>query len=340
MAKAISHEWLPAPTVSIGIPVCNGASYISEAISSILGQTYGDFELIVSDNASTDRTEEICRSFAAADRRVRYFRQERNKGAAWNFNFVFEVSKGKYFKWAAHDDIVKPTFLEKSVSVIEADDQCVLVYPATLFIDGAGRETERDVGFMASDSADPVERFRTWMAPGIRRCNPVYGLMRSDMIRKTSMHGAYPGSDHVLLGEIALLGCSKEIGENLFLRRLHPEMTSTRDTQSLAQWYEGKQTHRLRFKTLRLVREFVRAMSRAELTSWQRLRSYGVLVQWVWKVRFAIAKEILLPFYINGRPTALTRLLRTRLSSSPRLDLQNGQSFGPDRPVRENVSAQ
>jgi glycosyltransferase involved in cell wall biosynthesis len=313
MGEGISESAISTPLVSIGLPVFNGDSYVSEAISSILGQTRPDFELIISDNASSDKTEEICRAFAAADPRVRYVRHEINRGAVWNFNHVFEISGGKYFKWAAHDDVMKPTFIEKCVVALESDRRYVLAYPEAIFIDADGVETARDTGFMASDSPDPVIRFRTWMAPGLGRCNPVYGLIRSDTIRKTSMHGAFPGSDNILLGEIAILGRTRAIGEGLFLRRLHPDMTSLLDSQSLAEWYEGKSVRGLRFKTIRLMREFVRAINKAELAAWPRVRCYGVLLQWAWKVRILIAKEILIPFYINGRPTALNRWLRARL---------------------------
>ena len=91
------------PLVSIGMPVFNGEDYVEAALDSILTQTFTNFELIISDNASTDRTEEICNDFADSDDRIRYYRQEKNLGAAANFNRVFELSSGKYFKWAAHD---------------------------------------------------------------------------------------------------------------------------------------------------------------------------------------------------------------------------------------------
>src|SRR5688572_10868700 len=98
------------PRVSIGLPVYNGENYLAEAIDSILAQTFEDFELIISDNASTDRTQEICEAYAAKDGRIRYYRSEVNKGSAWNFNRVFELARGEYFKWAAHDDYIAPEY--------------------------------------------------------------------------------------------------------------------------------------------------------------------------------------------------------------------------------------
>src|SRR5262245_45018612 len=101
------------PRVSIGLPIFNGEKYVAQAFDSILAQTYADFELIISDNASTDQTEAICQAYANRDRRIRYYRNNRNLGAAANYNRVFDLSTGVYFKWAAHDDIVLPTFVTK-----------------------------------------------------------------------------------------------------------------------------------------------------------------------------------------------------------------------------------
>src|SRR5262245_34163763 len=105
--------------VSIGLPVYNGDNFIRQTIESYLSQTFEDFELIISDNASTDRTEEICRTFAVQDRRVRYTRNKENIGLARNYNQVFTMSCGEYFKWADHDDMCRPTFLMKCVQALE-----------------------------------------------------------------------------------------------------------------------------------------------------------------------------------------------------------------------------
>ena len=109
MSNHSADEPTAVPRVTIGLPVYNGENYLAEAIDSILGQTFTDFELIISDNASTDRTEEICRRYAAEDDRIRYFRHDRNRGASPNYNFTVEKARGEYFKWAAHDDVLHAT---------------------------------------------------------------------------------------------------------------------------------------------------------------------------------------------------------------------------------------
>src|SRR6185312_8647929 len=124
-----------APAVTIGIPVYNGERYLEEAIRSALGQTNGDLELVISDNASTDRTAEICRDYALQDSRLRYFRNPSNLGAAPNYNIVFSHARGRFFKWLAHDDLMTPTYVEKVTRVLEARPEAVLCNSVVAYID-------------------------------------------------------------------------------------------------------------------------------------------------------------------------------------------------------------
>ena len=165
------------PRVSIGLPVYNGEAFIADAISSFRAQSFDDFELIVSDNAWTDATEDIVREFASADPRIRYLRSETNVGANRNFNRTYYFATGEYFKWAAHDDVVEPTFIERCVSVLNDDPTVVLVHSRTSYIGGNG-EALRPLarGYLGADgfverltlddsvsdalgSGDPVVRF-------------------------------------------------------------------------------------------------------------------------------------------------------------------------------------
>ena len=127
-----------APLVTIGLPVYNGGQFLATALDSLLGQTFTDFELIISDNASTDTTEEICREYARADARVRYRRSSENRGFTWNANRVVELAAGKFFRWAAHDDACLPTFLERCVETLRSESpSVVLAYPRSKVIDDA-----------------------------------------------------------------------------------------------------------------------------------------------------------------------------------------------------------
>src|SRR3990172_11630910 len=116
----------PRPKVSVGMPVYNAERYLEEALASILAQSFDDFELVISDNASTDRTAEICRAYADKDERIRYFRMRQNYGVIDNFNSVFRLSGGEYFKWAASDDVCERDYLRKAVDVLDRDPSIVL----------------------------------------------------------------------------------------------------------------------------------------------------------------------------------------------------------------------
>src|SRR6267142_6107507 len=142
----------PQPKVSVGLPVYNGAEFLRAALDSILRQDYRDFELIISDNASTDGTRAICQQYAQGDKRIRYFRNESNGGAAENYRRVFELARGDYFNWATHDDIQLPGFLRRCAEVLDkAPTSVVLVAPRAEIIDAEGRKIEDW----------PVERLQT-----------------------------------------------------------------------------------------------------------------------------------------------------------------------------------
>ena len=124
--------------VSIGIPVYNGEEYLAETLKSGLAQSVDDFEIVVSDNASTDRTSEICRSYQAKDPRIRYYRNDQNIGGALNFNRVFELSRAPLFHCGACDDLYEPLFLERCVDALDRDAGVVLSHARTKMIGEKG----------------------------------------------------------------------------------------------------------------------------------------------------------------------------------------------------------
>jgi glycosyltransferase involved in cell wall biosynthesis len=114
--------------VSIGMPVYNGEEFIREALNSIVSQTYQNFELIISDNASADGTEKICLEYAQKDSRIRYVRQLDNRGPAANFQYVLNEAKGEYFMWAAHDDLWGADFVSAGVEALALDQDAVAAF--------------------------------------------------------------------------------------------------------------------------------------------------------------------------------------------------------------------
>ncbi|MGH7450285.1 MAG: glycosyltransferase family 2 protein [bacterium] len=214
------------PRVSIGLPVFNGENYLEETLKSILSQTYSDFELIISDNASTDNTQKICQDYAARDQRVRYFRNEENIGAARNFNRVFELSSGQYFKWAAHDDLIAPDYLQKCVKALAHDSSAILSQARVKIIDKDGQVMkEHSAMSRHAYSPRPSLRFKEMLKTDLR-CFEVFGLIRASLLKKTPLIASYIASDRPLRAELALLGHFHEIPESLFLSRDHPKRSA------------------------------------------------------------------------------------------------------------------
>jgi glycosyltransferase involved in cell wall biosynthesis len=126
------------PRLSIGLPVYNGERYLRFTLDSLVNQTFRDFELIISDNASTDGTKAICQEYAARDPRIRYYRNHENIGAAKNFNLVFQMARGELFKWAASDDVLSPDFLEQCINWLDCHPEVILSYSKVDRINSSG----------------------------------------------------------------------------------------------------------------------------------------------------------------------------------------------------------
>jgi glycosyltransferase involved in cell wall biosynthesis len=208
------------PRVSVGIPVYNGAKYLSQAIDCILGQTFSDLELLISDNNSTDETPDIAHAYAERDQRVRVMRSEVNKGAAWNYRRVFESAKGEYFRWAPADDLFAPDSIAVCVAALDANPDVVLCYPRTDLIDSTGRVIMSYRDNLDLRSCDPVERFRQGLAQ-IGMVNVIYGLIRASALRRTRLMRNFVGADEVLVLELALQGRFMELEQSRFYRRIH-----------------------------------------------------------------------------------------------------------------------
>lgn len=271
------------PKVSIGLAVYNGEDFLEEAIDSILGQTFTDFELIISDNASTDRTAEICQAYLLKDKRIRYHRNSKNIGGANNENLTFEMARGKYFRWAAHDDVCAPTLVEKSVAIMDAHPDVVLCYPIIIKIDAEGNEFETlDDG--RGTSNQPFVRFRDLSRPETG-CEPIYGLIRPEALRRTGLQRNYTDSDRTLLSHLALLGRFYMLPEALFYKRIHAKKSTEvfADWRQRMEWFDPDNKDRITFPHWLQFFHYLEVIQDAPLALGQRLRCYLHIGQWVLK---------------------------------------------------------
>ena len=256
---------MSAPSVSIGLPVWNGENYLRECLGSLRAQTYPELEIVISDNGSTDATEEICREAAAEDARIRYHREPSNRGAAWNYNNAFALARGEYFSWAAHDDLRTPDHTEACMErYAAAGPEVVLVYPQTTFIAADGHELGPDRDQMATSAPQPWVRLsRTLMS--LNMASPVFGVARRSALERTRLIDSFTASDYVLLVELALLGAIEEVPGRRFLRRIHPASSRevNRSRSSVTAWFDpDAPTPRLLTDRQRLLVEYSRSVRR------------------------------------------------------------------------------
>ncbi len=279
------------PTVGVGMPVYNGEQFLEAALQSHLEQTFDDFELLICDNASTDRTAEIARDYEAKDDRIRYLRSERNLGGNPNFNRAFRFSRGRYFRWAACDDTIAPEYLARTVALLEGDPAAVLAHTQSGAIDRYGKPMmELANGFVDPDGTiehftlksssgrwltndSPSQRMRAIVHTG-HKMSYIFGLMRRDALMGTLLHRPFYGTDRVLLAEMALQGTFLIDPEPLFFRRCHDANSSREgtDTSLKDQWDAADKTY-----PARIMVGYLNAVAEADLGMSERLRAYAVV---------------------------------------------------------------
>ena len=273
--------------MSFGVPVYNGEAGIDAALESLRAQTFDDLEIIVSDNASTDGTEEICRNHARLDPRVRYVRNAKNVGVARNFNGLFRLASGRYFKWAPHDDVLAPEFLARCVDALDADPAVAIAVPAPRLIDEAGNPddfeqrhrdslTERGLRYIPFDAprhlgdGQPSERFsdivlrKVWFYE-------LFGLIRSDLLERTGLLRLFFGSCQVLLAELVLLGTVEQVpGELIFMR--YPTFKILDAKRDMALKMDPEWSGRIFFPEVQIITEWLRVVRHSHLSPTEKAR--------------------------------------------------------------------
>lgn len=273
-----------SPKVTVGLPVYNGEKFVGEAIESVLAQTFADFELIISDNASTDRTAEICREYAERDERIRYHRNDVNVGLARNYSGIVPMARGDYFRWHAADDLVAPTFLERCVEVLDNCPECLVAHTKVEVVseDGSHQRYHEDLLDFRDDS--PARRLRQYLFRPAGMWAALYALYRTDIFRQTHLLGGYLGADKVLLGELVLWGKMCQVPEYLMVRRWHKgqswqkhrtprKFAANWDPRNADKWWiwPEKLTH---------FHKYLSVIAASPIPMAEKLKCYGVLTEW------------------------------------------------------------
>jgi len=271
------------PRLSIGLPVYNGENFLAESIEALLGQTYEDFELIISDNASTDGTADICHSYAKQDTRIRYFRQPRNIGYAPNHNFTIDQARCELFKTASHDDLYGRDLLKLCIEALDERPDVVLAHSWSAVIDESGTVTN-SVDYPVNTAAPRApERFRSMLFDGWG--DDEGGVIRMSVLRKTHLHLSHHLADRTFTTEIGLYGPFYMVPEYLYFRRYHSGQAGARaDIRVRCSNMDPRRKNRLKHPVARLYGEYiwgyVSAIHREPLTAAEKQECYRILARW------------------------------------------------------------
>lgn len=308
------------PAVSVGMPVFNGETYLEVAISSVLAQSFADLELVICDNASTDRTAEICRDYAARDRRIRYFHNPQNLGAAPNYNLAFSHARGRYFKWLAHDDRMTPSYLAKTVRVLDERTDAVLCNSVVQYIDQNGAPIGLyNTGLALADSQSAAARF-AWMVLRSHSCVDFFGLIRRETLKDSLLHGSFHGADRALLAQLAIRGRLIQLPAPLVEMREHPNRYTRSNARSgdRASWHDASKRGKISLPTWRLYAEYLKMVRKERMLSNERAGCYSALARW-WFVNWNIARAgvDVLAVVAPGLPGAAERIKIRMFGAAP-----------------------
>ena len=322
------------PRVSVGLPVRNGENFIAETLTCFLEQTFTDLEVVISDNASTDRTAEICAEFAARDPRVRYIRQPADIGAAENYNAVFEEARGELFTWTAHDDLRSPEWVARAVAALDASPESPVAIGEAWWMEADGTPRRPFTPEPDLTSPDPARRLRAAV-----KTNPVriiFGLFRASALHRVPRHEPYNGSDYGITGTIVLLGPVATADGARYFYRSHPEAYTSQLASrrwnaraDMVQWIAPQRVGRLNLPSWRRTSAYVRYSLKAPLPLRQRLRLLGALARtYLLDHRGYMAKLLVKDVLTAGRDVVGRAV--GRLGRLGRRGVDQGAGAGPD----------
>jgi glycosyltransferase involved in cell wall biosynthesis len=274
------------------MPAYNGEATIGASIEALLAQTFGEFELIVSDNASTDSTADIVQALAAKDARIRYVRQPENLGVNGNYSFVARAARGEYLKWASASDWCAPTFLERCLALLEREPSAVLAASRTRLFEGDisnARDYPDDVEIL-DDS--PLDRF-VHLIRAMRLNNAMNGLIRLTALRRTRLIESYQSADLVLMGRLALLGKFLLVKEPLFYRRMEAATsTALQDADAVRRYHHPRMGARASFQRWKQHAGWFRAVASAPMPPRERARALALVARRIYWDKRALADDL------------------------------------------------
>jgi glycosyltransferase involved in cell wall biosynthesis len=297
------------PLVSVGVPVYNGEATIARALDSLLAQDLDDVEIIICDNASTDATPQICAGYAARDPRIALHRNPRNLGLAGNYNRTLELARGRYFKWATHDDWHDPRSLRLTVDALGAVPEASLCATGVSWVDEDGVEFDRWVPSVDLVTPPPHERVRLLLHT-MGETHPMYGLQRTDLLRQTHGMRSFVGSDRTMLAEMALLGPIVQIPEVV---HFYTVSRSGRQDYRPSLTYDPANRDRLPLRTWHLIYEHLAVVARSDLQPTAKAQVAGTVLR-----RFAVgdARRLAAEAYHSSRILAARARHKVRTASS------------------------
>lgn len=294
---------MPLPQIAIGMPVFNGGRFIRHAINSLRSQTLEDFVVLISDNASTDDTVEICLDLIGNDSRFKLIQQGANIGAVPNFNWVARNTSSKYFKWAAADDVLAPNYLQACCQALDNNPDVGWCHCKSDMIDENGDSwmnqlDESDPLINSSPSAkwwvghprnyndaeSRVQRFEgvllgtTWSVDS-------YGLIRRSTLNQTRLLEPIYGAEKVLLAELSLYGKYIHLPELMFKQRVHSLASGNISAEKSQRKFIAANKKMLGSTRLLLLRAHLHSISRSDLSATEKISAYTTVASYLLQYR-------------------------------------------------------
>ena len=278
------------PLVTIGMPIYNEERFLEQALDSLRAQDYENIQILISDNASTDSTGDICSRAAEQDDRVQYSRASENIGAAANFRRVVEMAEGTYFMWAAGHDEWSADLISSSVEILDSEKTATIAFASSYWMDEAGNRSDRDTDYPDTRGKSVFARFFTVFWGNM---HPVLSLIRREHLDQTRSMQSFAGADLVLLSDLVLMGNFVHAPNAWWNRR---DVRSKESHDERLKRYTDKDFSQAnssvdrRFPLLKLPLALIATVWNARITWWQRLTLLLVLVPMM-PVRYIVGRR-------------------------------------------------